>query len=430
MGTEILILGGGFAGLSTARELEHRAPKELNITLINLENYLLFTPMLPEVAGGSIETHHVVQPLRPSLHRTRFILGDARQIDISERTVTIVHPVLGSRSTVRFEHLVLALGSQTSTFGIPGIEQYTIPLKTLFDAEQLRSRIIGAFEAAAGTRESGERDRLFRFVIVGGGFTGVEIAGELTGFIRNIRRFYPALNDFTPEIIVVEDEMHLLGQLPDRFGKRAASSLHRRNVRLELGERVASVDERGLSLKSGKRYESATIVWTAGVEPAPVIKKLGLKTSKHGALLVNSDFSVPGVEGIWALGDCAQIPKRDGGTYAPLAQNAVREGPLLARNIIATLRGKNTQPFTYRRRGMMASLGDRDAVAELPGQRMIAGLPAWLLWRAYYLSRLPGLARKMRVAMDWAMDAVFHQAVARLAFVPAKPVEEAHAFEE
>jgi NADH dehydrogenase len=186
---------------------------------------------------------------------------------------------------------------------------------------------------------------------------------------------------------------------------------------LEVGEEVSSADNRGLALKSGKSLESSTIVWTAGVEPSTVIQKIGLKTSQHGALLVNGDFTVPGVPGIWGLGDCAEIPKREGGSYASLAQNAVREGPLLARNIISMLRGESTKCFAYTRIGIMASLGDHDAVAEIPGRRMIAGLPAWLLWRGFYLSRLPGLRRKIRVAMDWMISAMFHRSVARLSFV-------------
>ncbi|MFN2528008.1 MAG: NAD(P)/FAD-dependent oxidoreductase [Candidatus Baltobacteraceae bacterium] len=417
MSAEILVLGGGFAGMSTVHALERKAPRNVNLTLVSRENYLLFTPMLPEVASGSIEARHIVQPLRAGLRRTRFVLGEAQGIDVHGRTVTLQHPVLKTRSQLRFDHLIIALGSQTSTFGLPGIHEHTVPLKTLADATELRRRIVGAFEAAAGASDRVVRDRFLRFVIVGGGFTGVETAGELTGFIRNLRRYYPSLDGLRPEIIVVEDERQLLSELPDRFGKRAALSLRKRGVSLQFGERVASADADGLFLQSGKRLESATIVWTAGVQPAPAVKELGLQTSKKGALIVNPDLSVPGVEGIWSVGDCAQVPKRSGGSYAPLAQNAVREGPHLARNLLASLRGKPTRPFKYQRLGMMASLGDRDAVAELPGKRMLSGLPAWLLWRSYYLSRLPGLPRKIRVAMDWTMSGVFARGVACVSLI-------------
>lgn len=417
MSTEVVVLGGGFGGMSAVHELERKAPRSVNITLVSRENYLLYTPMLPEVASGSIEARHIIQPLRVGLRRTRFVLGDAKEVDVHAHSVTIQHPVLHTRSQIDFDHLIVALGSQTSTFGLPGINEHTLPLKTLADAAELRARVVSAFEAAAGSGDRLLRDRFLRFVIVGGGFTGVETAGELTGLLRNLRKYYPVLSAYTPEIVLVESEKQLLGQLPDRFGKRAAVSLKDRGVVFELGERVASADAEGLSMQSGKRYESATIIWTAGVKPDPLIETFGLKTTKHGALLVNPDLSVPGLDGIWGLGDCASVPKKSGGSYAPLAQNAVREGPRVARNIIARLRGRPTRPFTYKRLGMMASLGDRDAVAELPGKRMIAGLPAWMLWRGYYLSRLPGWPHKIRVAMDWTMSGIFHRGVACVSLI-------------
>lgn len=428
--TGVLVLGGGFAGLATARELERRAPPRLEITLVNRENYLLFTPMLPEVASGSLEMRAIAQPLRRSLRRTRFVLGEATNVDLGARTATVEHPVLGRSSTLRFEHLVLALGAETSTLGIPGVAEHTFPLKTLPDAARLRTQVGSVFEAAAASSDRVERDRLMRFVIVGGGFTGTEAAGELDGYVRRLRRFYPALGDVAPEVVVIHDEHRLLDELPPVFGKRAAASLRRRNVRLELGEKVASVDATGLALGSGRRFDSATVVWTAGVEPAPLIKKLGLQTSKHGALVVNGDFSVPGAPGVWGAGDCARVPKPEGGEYAPLAQNAVREGPLLARNIVSALAGKPTTAFAYRRMGTMASLGNRDAVAQLPGNRMVAGLPAWLMWRAYYLGRLPGLPQKMRVAADWTLGGMFAQSVARLPWTsPGQTAQDDHAAE-
>lgn len=412
--TDVVVLGGGFAGLATARELERRAPSKIKITLVNPENYLLFTPMLPEVASGSLEMRAIAQPLRRSLRRAHFILGEATDVDLEARSVSIQHPVLARSSTLRFDHLVLALGAETSTLGVPGVAEHTFPLKTLPDAARLRTQVGSAFEAAAASHDRVEQDRLMRFVIVGGGFTGVEMAGELDGHVRRLRRFYPGLRNVAAEIVIVHDQHRLLEQLAPVFGKRAAASLRRRNVRIELGEKVASADGTGLSLASGTRLESATVVWTAGVEPAPLIKRLGLQTSEHGALIVNGDFSVPGAPGVWGAGDCARVPKREGGDYAPLAQNAVREGPLLARNIIATLAGKPTTAFAYQRLGTMASLGNRDAIAQLPGNRMIAGFPAWLMWRAYYLGRLPGISHKLRVAADWTLSGMFAQSVARL----------------
>jgi NADH dehydrogenase len=428
MAARIVILGGGFAGVSAARELERRAPADVHVTLVNRENFQLFTPMLPEVASGSLDMRSIVQPLRVTLKRTRVVLGEACAVDVEARAVTVDRGVLGTKTELPFDHLVFALGSESSTHGVSGIAEHAYPLKTLPDAARLRARVGSAFESAAAEQDRIARDGWLRFVVAGGGFTGVEAAGELAAYVRRLHPFYPALHELKPEIVVIESGRRLLEHLAPEFGKRAAASLRARNVRIELGEEIAAADAAGVSLKSGKRLDSRTIVWTAGEKPAPLLKKTGLQTSEHGALVVGSDFAVPGVAGIWGIGDCARIPKRGGGDVAPLAQNAVREGPLLARNIVAALAGLPLEPFTYRPLGMMASLGNRDAVAQLPGNRMIAGLPAWLLWRAYYLGQLPGVARKVRVAGDWTLTGLFAQNIARLPWVSDRlTAEEDHA---
>jgi NADH dehydrogenase len=424
MGATIVILGGGFAGATTARELERRAPAGAEIVLVNRENFQLFTPMLPEVASGSLDMRAIVQPLRVSLARTRIVVGEATAVDVAARTVRVDLAVLEREQTLSYDHLIIALGSETSTHGIPGIREHAYPLKTLPDAARLRARIGSAFEAAAAETDRGERDGWLRFVIVGGGFTGVEAAGELAGFVRRMHRYYPALRDVAPEIVVIHGGSRLLEDLAPEFGNRAAASLAARGVRIELSADVASADSGGIRLASGKRIDARTIVWTAGERPAPLIAKTGLQTSDRGALVVGGDFAVPGVAGLWAVGDCAHIPKRGGGSVSPLAQNAVREGPLLARNIVAALAGKPTKPFRYRPLGMFASLGDRDAVAQVPGKRMISGLPAWVMWRAYYASRLPGFARKLRVAGAWTLDGIFAENVARLPWTSARLTDE------
>ena len=254
----------------------------------------------------------------------------------------------------------------------------------------MRSRVVGALEVAAKTNNLLERDRLSRFVVVGGNFTGVELAGELQAFLRSILRYYPSIDSATVEVVVVESSDKLLGHLPEKFGKYAASVLRARGTRLLLGQDVKAVDSRGVELKDGERIESATVVWAAGVEPSPLAKQLGIKTNKHGAIETGGDFAVTGTPHVWALGDCAAVPRPEGGTYAPLAENAIREGELLAANIRASLRRKPTKNFRYHELGQMASLGDRNAVVELPGGRMLTGTVAWMAWRTYYLARLPG----------------------------------------
>lgn len=410
--TRIVVLGGGFAGLGVARHLigsRHHA--QLDVTIVNRENYLLFTPMLPEVSSGLLEPRHIAQPIRSGLRgRGRFALGDVTDIDLGARTVRVKHSVTGDESAIPYDHLVIALGSESSTDGVPGAEDHSVPLKTLDDAISIRSKVIDALEAAAVARSDDERRRLLTFLIVGGGFAGVECAGELLAYVRAIRKQYTAVDGPTRVVLIAGSE-HVLAQLPKRFGQRAAQMLARRGMEIVVHDDVASVDAGGLTLASGKRYEGRTIVWCGGVRVSTLVERLPLEHAKHHAIVVNADMSVPGRAGVWALGDCAQIPKPGGGSYPPTAQHAVREAPLLARNILAAASGRRTRPFRYRELGMMASLGDREGLADIAVRGLVSGFPAWLMWRAYYLSRLPGVYRKTRVAMDWALSLPFSEEI-------------------
>jgi NADH dehydrogenase len=408
--TRIVILGGGFAGLGVARALTRsRRRAQLDVTIVNRENFLLFTPMLPEVSSGSVEPRHIAQPIRSALRgRARFVLGSATAVDLDSRSVKATHSVTGEVTEITYDHLVIALGSDSSTHGVPGAQGHSVPLKTLDDAVCVRSKIIAAFEAAAVAQDDVERRRLRTFAVVGGGFAGVECAGELLAYLRAIRKQYPAA-DRPARMILVAGTGRLLEQLPQRFGDRAAQMLVRRGTEVVFEDDVASVDAGGLTLKSGKRFETGTVVWCAGVGVSRLVEHLALEHSKHHAIVVDADMSVPGRPGVWALGDCAQIPKPGGGSYPQTAQHAVREAPLLARNIEAAIRGRSTRPFRYREAGMMASLGDREGLADIAGRTMVSGLPAWLMWRAYYLARLPGAYRKARVALDWALSLPFPQ---------------------
>lgn len=416
MAARVVVLGGGFAGVSFVRELERLDPNgdRVDVTLVNRENFMLFTPMLPEVASGNIETRSVARPLRAIFRRAKFELGEAVSIDIEAHTTTVRHPLTRECKALEFDELVVALGSATSDFGVRGVADHTLPLKTIEDASKLHSHVLGTLEVAAETRERVERDRLLRFVVVGGGFTGVEAMGELRGFLKSIARYYPTLDANGIECVLAEGGKSLLPHLPPKFGKHAAASLRRRGVRLHLDDDVDKVDADGITMKSGTRFDSRTVVWSAGTVPSPLGKQAGLRTNDRGAIEVGGDFSVKGTPHVWALGDCAAVPKAKGGEYAPLAQNAIREGPVLASNVLASLAGEPTKNFRYRERGQMASLGDRQGLALLPGGHMISGAPAWALWRAYYLGRLPGWSNKARVTMDWTLQMAFPPDIARL----------------
>lgn len=412
MPRRVVILGAGFVGLSVARELERH--RDIAVTVVDRHNYMLFTPMLPEVSSGAIEPRHIAQPLRVALHKTAFELAEASGVDFQNRSITLENALPGRPASITYDALVIALGATTSTHGVPGAAAHSFALATIDDAVALRAQTIRMFETGAPSADVGERRRALTFVIVGGGFNGVEAAGEVRGYLRSIQRFYPGVQRDDVRVVLVAGGNRLLEQLPAPFGKRANEMLARRGIEIVMDDDVAAVDAGGLTLKSGARYESRTIVWSAGVRPSPLVEKLDVRQSEHHAVVVNADLSVPNRSHVWAAGDCAQIPKPGGGHYAQTAQDAIREAPLLARNIRAALHGRRTRAFRYRSPGMMASLGDRQGLADIGPGAMLSGFPAWLLWRAYYLWRLPGFARKTRVALDWTLALFFRGEIASI----------------
>jgi NADH dehydrogenase len=411
----IVILGGGFAAIATAQRLEKRLrPDEAELVLISRENFSLFTPMLPEVSSGALDVRHIVTPIRSQLRRTQFILADVTGVDIDAQSVTYTHTLTGDCETLSYDQLVIAIGSATSTFNLPGVAERVFALKTLEDAGILRNRFIWLLELADTTADDAERKRLLTLVVVGGGFTGVEATGEMVELFHSVGRFYPRVRKNDIRIVLVEGGASLLPGLPARMGRYSERDLRKRGVQVITGDGVKSADDDGLELASGRRIETRTIIWSAGVRPRPLAVTGELSRGKHGTIATGADMRVKGCENVWALGDCAAIPNGDGGFYPPTAQHAIREGPVLADNIIAVLRGKPTKPFRYTALGMMASLGARKAVAQLPGDRVLTGFWAWFLWRSYYLSRLPGLDRKLRVAFDWTLELIFPRDISEL----------------
>lgn len=421
--TKILVLGGGFAGVAVAHRLEKRLrADEAEVTLVSRDNFTLFTPMLPEVSSGGIELRHVVTPVRAQLRRTTFVLGEVGAIDLAAKTVEARHPITGGVTRLTYDHLVLGLGSVTSTFNIPGVAEHTLPLKTLEDAEALRNRVIASLERAVVTAPGPDRERLLTFVIVGGGYTGCEAAGELVDFFHSIIRYYPPLRLHDVRMVLVEAGKALLPDLPPAMGRYTTRNLAGRKVELVIGDGVAKIDDDGVDLHSGMRIPSATVVWSAGVRPSPVLRDLdGCPHARNGGIVVAQDMSVPGRPGVWAIGDCAWIPTKPDADlddksawYPATAQHAIREGPVLADNLLATIRGRPTKPFRYTSLGTMASLGARRGVAALPGGFVLSGFLAWVLWRTYYLARLPGLDRRFRVTFDWTLGLVFPRDIAEL----------------
>ncbi len=403
--------------MAVARRLERRLrPQEAEIVVLSRENYTLFTPMLPEVTSGELEVRHVVTPIREQIRRSRFVLADVDEIDVRANTVRYHHVLTGTSVLQPYDHLVLALGASTSTFGLSGVAENAWALKTLDDADALRNHLVWLLELADTIDDEARRKRLLTIAVVGGGFTGVEAAGEIVELFRSVLRFYRRLRPEEVKMVLVEAGPTLLAGLPPKMGQYSRRVLERRGVEVVTGDGVTGADSTGLNLQSGRRIETETIIWSAGVQPSPTVAKTALPTTRRGAIETQRDMRVAGVAGVWALGDCASIPDGEGGVYPATAQHAIREGPSLADNIVAAIRGKPTKPFRYTSLGMMAALGGRKAVAQLPGNRVITGFIAWFLWRTYYLLRLPGLDRKLRVAFDWTLELLFPRDTAELRF--------------
>ncbi len=309
----IAIVGGGFAGIAVARRLERLLrPGEAEIVVLSRQNYTLFTPMLPEVTSGELEVRHVVTPIRAQLRWATFILADVDEIDVERHRLRYRHVLTQIEAVLEYDQVVLALGSSTSDFGLPGVAEHTWALKTLEDADALRNHLVWLLELADTIDDEERRRRLLTLTVVGGGFTGVETAGEIVELFRSVLRFYRRLQRENVRVVLVEAGPSLLAGLPPKMGEYARRVLERRGVEVLLGDGVTKADAYGLTLQSGRRIASETIVWSAGVKPAPTIAKLELPKTKRGAIETGRDMMVSGVTGVWALGDCASIPDEIG----------------------------------------------------------------------------------------------------------------------
>lgn len=405
----IVIIGGGFAGVTTALSLERlfRRNSDVEITLIDQENFFTFTPLLPEVPSGSIQAKHIVFPLRALLKRTAVKQADVKSIDLKNRVVVAAHCGKCGDYAVEYDQLVLALGSVPNFFGLPGVAGNALTIKSLADATALHAHIIDRLEHADLQSDPAARRELLTFVVAGGGFAGVETLAELNDFVRGARRFYPNVHQEDVRMVLVHSGNRILPEVSESLSAYALAKLRSRGVEVLLETRVHSSSADTVTLSRGQKLPAGAFVWSAGTAPSPVLDRLDLPRTNTGRIDVDATLAVKGCPGIWAVGDSASIPNVvSGGTCPPTAQFALRQGRRLASNIVATFRGEPPQPFRFKTLGLLAGLGRRSAVAEIFGLRF-SGFIAWWLWRTIYLMKLPGFERKLRVAIDWTMDLFF-----------------------
>jgi NADH:ubiquinone reductase (H+-translocating) len=418
----IAILGGGFGGMTTAENLERvfGADRSVDFTLVSETNALLFTPMLAEVAGSSLEPTHISSPLRTSLRRTRVVRGRVMQIDLERRRVTVALGVQAENDgkeppqELPYDHLILALGAVSNYFGNQNIERLAFDFKSLLDAIRIRNHVIDCFEYADRDTQAAKRQELLTFVVAGGGFAGVELAGALNDFAHGMLADYPNLRAEELRIILVHARDRVLPELSESLARYAQARMTERGVTFKLNTRLTDARPGAVILSPVEEIRAQTLVWTAGTAPNPLLKTLPVEQDKRGAVVVDSTLRVMGQSGVWAVGDCAAVTDaKNGKPCPPTAQFALRQARTLARNIHASLYGKTVTPFHFDSLGALCVVGHQTACAELtvPFWRdksvRFSGLLAWLMWRAIYLAKLPGLERKVRVLIDWVIELFF-----------------------
>lgn len=403
------MLGAGFGGAYCAQELGKRLPEDWDLTLIDRNNYLLFYPLLVEAGVGNIEPRHVVVPLRYFMKRGERRMAEVERVDLQARTILVRNAEQETEDSISFDHLVIALGSVTRLPDIPGLKTYGFQLKSLGDAIGLRDRAVRLLEAANATADPAARKEMLGFAVVGSNFTGIEVAGEFHDFLTDAVRSYPNLKAEDVRVTVIEMAPRILPALDEDLAKFAHDHLTKRGLRILTGTSVTEVAEHHICLTSGETLPVRTLVWAAGIAPSPLLGKIkGLPLDQKGFIRCGRDFTVEGLTAVWAVGDSAFVPDKDGKPHAATAQNATRMGVACAMNLVNSIQGLPLRPFNFGGLGSLAALGCRTAVAKVFGLK-ISGFLAWWMYRTVYLGKIPSLGRKIRIVTDWTVDLFFRR---------------------
>ncbi|MDH4176493.1 MAG: NAD(P)/FAD-dependent oxidoreductase [Thermoleophilia bacterium] len=402
-----LVIGGGYAGSIVARKLGR-----LGATIVSPDNFVLYTPLLPEAASGMLEPRHVVVPLRQMCPHAELLLG--RAVSLDERERAVVAETLGGTYAVRYQRLVIALGAIARSLPVPGLSEHGRGFKDVADAIALRNHVLRTLEAAAATLDPAEAERQLGYVFVGAGYAGVEALAELGDLVHDaVRRDFPELRERPQRWVLVDAAERILHEVPQRLGRYAAQELQGRGVEIHVGTTLTSYDGRAAALSDGTVVPARTLVWTAGVRANPVVAELGLPLDERGRVVVDEMLRVRGREDIWALGDCAAVPNTatPGRVDPPTCQHALRQARQLAQNLHGPQR-----PYGYRMLGQVATLGRYKGIADVLGLRL-RGFPGWFVARTYHLYALPLLPRRIRVVTDWTVALLFRRDVSELSAV-------------
>jgi NADH:ubiquinone reductase (H+-translocating) len=398
----VLVVGGGFAGAYVARELGNRGA-----TIVSKDNFMLYTPLLPEAASGTLEPRHCVVPLRVMCPHAELILGDVKSLDLEARTVAV--ETSDGEQTVAWCELVLALGAVPRTLPVPGLAEHALSFKTLADAINLRNHVLHQLETADAAQDEEERSRRLTFVFVGAGYAGVEALAELSDLAEDALRYYPRLPSTPRRWVLVDAAPRILPDIPPPLGDYAAAELRKRGIEIHVGTTLESVSAQEAVLGNGTRIATNTVVWTAGVAPNPALREWSLPLDEKGHVEVDELLRVRGHEHVWALGDCALVPNtKSDRPDPPTCQHALRQARRLARNLTGP-----PEPYGYRMLGQVATLGRHKGIAEVLGLNL-HGFLGWFVTRSYHLYQLPHAQRKIRVVVDWTVALFFRRDIAEL----------------
>lgn len=414
----IVVIGGGFAGTTLLKSLAKRVPDGYELVLISEESYTTFNPMLPEVVGASIFPEQVVAPIRTMFSpspKVRFIMGRVTSMNAKEKTLMCTS--LNDECKIHYEHAVLAFGNRAKLDLIPGMAEHALPLKTVGDAMHIRNIVLRRIARMELETDPQKLMALGHFVVIGGGFSGAEVAGELVDCLHSVRHYYPLVKVQDLKVTILHNLDRILLELPEKLGIAAAKSLRKRGVEIRLGAGAGASEIYADSVKltDGTVLPAGTVICSIGTRPNALVEQLGLPIER-GRIVANADFSISGASDLWALGDCAQVMNmHDGKTCPPTAQFAVRQAKILADNILAKLAARPTREFNYKSLGSMAAIGHQKGVALVMGIN-ISGLVAWLIWRAYYLFLMPTWGRKIRIYVEWTWGMFFPPDITHLHF--------------
>jgi NADH dehydrogenase len=409
----ILLVGGGYIGLYTARRLERLLKGTDHVlTLVNPENFMQYQPFLPEVASGTIDPRAVVVPLRRVLRHTNLVIGEVVRIDHEVRAA-IVRLADGEERAYPYDHVVLGAGSHSRVLPVPGLAEHAVGFKTVAEAIYLRNRVLSRLDRADEITDPERLRAALTFVFVGAGYAGVEALGELEDLARDALKVYPHIRREDMRWVMIEATDRILPELGNDLAAYARRRLEERGIEIRTGTRLESVDSGVLHLSDGDTFAAETLVWTTGVKPSALARTSGFPVDDDGRVLVDRTLKVEGLQGAWAAGDAAAVPDVRGGLSPPTAQHALRQAKQIAKNLVAGLEGRSPEPFVYRNKGGLCSLGHYRGVANPLGVK-IRGFPAWFLHRTYHLAYMPTVSRKVRIAMDWTVALLFPRDIVQL----------------